>query len=210
MRPRGKPGSFQWRRRCRGNLESHVHTRDAPILLKEGTARSTRLLNRRPMRRSPATPSIPQRNGRRRGVSSLGSIRSVYAVEDLPKSWTISCRSERVENHWMTGTCRASAGHAIRGSQSRMGRGTGGRSTPTEGHQSSWSQTKSSVTILPSMKQMSSRRASGASMESLMPRSAILSPMTFWMSRLFVAVRWISSGHLKKWISSTSFSLTVM
>lgn len=29
-------------------------------------------------------------------------------------------------------------------------------------------------------------------MESLMPRSAILSPMAFWMSRLFVAVKPIS------------------
>ena len=57
-------------------------------------------------------PAILQRSGRRRGMSSLGSIRSVYAVEDLPILWTISCRSGRVENHWMTGTCRASAGHS--------------------------------------------------------------------------------------------------
>ena len=77
-------------------------------------------------------PAILQRSGRRRGMSSLGSIRSVYAVEDLPKSWTISCRSGRVENHWMTGTCRAYAGHAIQGSRSRTGRGTEGRSTPID------------------------------------------------------------------------------
>ena len=99
---------------------------------------STRLLSRSHMRRSPATPSILQRSGRRNGVSSLGSIRSAYAVEDLPKSWTISCRSERVENHWMTGTCRASAGHATHASPSRTAQDTQGRFTPTDGSTHQW------------------------------------------------------------------------